>query len=359
MVQFTTAERVFMVEQFNQTNSIAQTRINYQVQFPNGRVPSRKAIRSNVVKYHQHGTSLNRNKGNSGRPRTVRTARNIRDVERNIAQDPRVSSRRNNVPQLSQSSFNRITRQDLRMHPYHVIQRHELLPADLPRRLQFCQWLSNHPERFFSQVIVSDEANFYMNGEVNTRNVHQYAPRRHPPGFYYDIPINRQKLNVWIGLVGDGRIIGPVFIDGNLNGARYLQIINDVVVPFLIQHYGQQRNGAIPRLWWMQDGAPAHRLIRVRDRLHELFPRRVVGLGHAREWPPRSPDLTPLDFFLWGYLKGKVYQTVPANIRELRQRIELEVQALNRTRMVRRSILSMRRRAQDCVALNGGHVEIR
>ena len=38
MVQFTTAERVFMVEQFNQTNSFAQTRINYQVKFPNGRV---------------------------------------------------------------------------------------------------------------------------------------------------------------------------------------------------------------------------------------------------------------------------------------------------------------------------------
>ena len=125
------------------------------------------------------------------------------------------------------------------MHPYNVIPRHELLPADPPRRLQFCQWLSNHPERFFSQIIVSDEANFHMNGEANTRNVHQYAPRRHPPDLYYEVTINRQKLNVWIGLVGYGRIIGPVFIDGNLNGARYLQMINDVVVPFLIQHYGQ------------------------------------------------------------------------------------------------------------------------
>ena len=113
-----------------------------------------------------------------------------------------------------------------------------------------------------------------------------------------------------------------VFIDGNLNGEKYLRMINDVVVPFLIQHYGQQRNGAIPRLWWMQDGAPAHCLIRVCDRLQELFPRRVIGLGHDREWPPRSPDLTPLDFFLCGNLKGRVYATVPANLRELRQRIE-------------------------------------
>ena len=147
MVQFTIAERMFMVEQFNQTNSIAQTRINYQIEFPNGRVPSRKAIRLNVLKYHQPGTSLNRNRGNSGRLRTVRPARNICDVQRNIEQDSRVSSRCNNVPQLSQS-FNRITRQDLD----HLM---NFLPADPPRRLQFCQWLSNprsnHPEMFMTE----------------------------------------------------------------------------------------------------------------------------------------------------------------------------------------------------------------
>ncbi|EFN65149.1 hypothetical protein EAG_00038, partial [Camponotus floridanus] len=39
------------------------------------------------------------------------------------------------------------------------------------------------------------------------------------------------------------------------------------------------------------------------------------------EWPPRSPDLSPLDFFLWGYLKSKVYKTNPRNLNNLRRRI--------------------------------------
>jgi hypothetical protein len=29
--------------------------------------------------------------------------------------------------------------------------------------------------------------------------------------------------------------------------------------------------------------------------------------------PPRSPDLTPMEFFLWGYVKNIVYQDKTAN----------------------------------------------
>ncbi|KAJ4450456.1 hypothetical protein ANN_01881 [Periplaneta americana] len=38
-------------------------------------------------------------------------------------------------------------------------------------------------------------------------------------------------------------------------------------------------------------------------------------------WPPRSPDLTPLDFFLWSYIKDKVYATPVRDLRDLRERI--------------------------------------
>ena len=39
------------------------------------------------------------------------------------------------------------------------------------------------------------------------------------------------------------------------------------------------------------------------------------------EQPPRSPDLTPCDYFLWGHLKSKVYLTPPQDVEELRERI--------------------------------------
>jgi hypothetical protein len=40
------------------------------------------------------------------------------------------------------------------------------------------------------------------------------------------------------------------------------------------------------------------------------------------EWPPRSPDLTPLNFYLWGHLKAMVYQVKIQNIDHLEERIE-------------------------------------
>ncbi|EFN85682.1 hypothetical protein EAI_02991, partial [Harpegnathos saltator] len=36
------------------------------------------------------------------------------------------------------------------------------------------------------------------------------------------------------------------------------------------------------------------------------------------EWPPRSPDMNPLDFFFWGYLKDCIYKTKPRNLDNLR-----------------------------------------
>jgi len=46
-------------------------------------------------------------------------------------------------------------------------------------------------------------------------------------------------------------------------------------------------------------------------------------------WPPRSPDLPPVDSFLWGLLKGKLYKITPRTIEQLKDAIRQEIQALN------------------------------
>ena len=63
------------------------------------------------------------------------------------------------------------------------------------------------------------------------------------------------------------------------------------------------------RLWFQHDGAPAHYALNVRRFLDQQFPNRWIGHGGAVSWPPRSPDLTPLDFFLWGHMKSLIYAT--------------------------------------------------
>ena len=150
--------------------------------------------------------------------------------------------------------------------------------------------------------LIGDEAAFKLNGEVNTWNVRRYAEH----GFTYDVPNSRENVTVWVGLV-DNNVIGPYFHDANVNGKNYLDMINNQVVPELHRLYGRTRVGDVPRIWWVQDGAPAHR----RDRLDVLFLTMLFGLGHAREWPRRSPDLTPLGFFLWVYPRStKLYHVI-------------------------------------------------
>jgi len=38
------------------------------------------------------------------------------------------------------------------------------------------------------------------------------------------------------------------------------------------------------------------------------FPNSWIGRGSTINWPPRSPDLTPLDFCLWGLVKSEMYR---------------------------------------------------
>ena len=51
--------------------------------------------------------------------------------------------------------------------------------------------------------------------------------------------------------------------------------------------------------------------------IESFFQDRIIS---KKLWPPRSPDLTPADFFVWGLLKGKVYKNTPRTIEQLKRR---------------------------------------
>ena len=80
----------------------------------------------------------------------------------------------------------------------------------------------------------------------------------------------------------------------------------------------------------------------------------MIALHTQREWPPRSPDLTPCDF-LWGYLKDKVFVSPPQSLEELHNRIEQEFSELRtKPNFIIASVREMRRQVADCVDANGG-----
>ena len=55
--------------------------------------------------------------------------------------------------------------------------------------------------------------------------------------------------------------------------------------------------------------------------LDATFPNRRIGRDVSTPWPPQSPDTTPLDFFLWEYVKDKVFSTPVPDITNLKARI--------------------------------------
>ena len=109
--------------------------------------------------------------------------------------------------------------------------RHELKGNDF-QRLDLCEWFSGkcRKNRFLPNFVISDEANFAMNGVVNTWNVRKYAPKGQPPqDFFYDRNESRKTIMVWGGMCGNGLLFGPLFIEGNLTGAKYQDLLVEQV----------------------------------------------------------------------------------------------------------------------------------
>jgi hypothetical protein len=105
-----------------------------------------------------------------------------------------------------------------------------------------------------------------------------------------------------------------------------------------------------------QDGAPPHYHQHVRTYLDDTLTGRWIGRRGVIEYPPRSPDLTPLHFYLWGTLKDEVYRQKPATLNALRETIEASCAAVTPDTLaaVVRSTVQRHRR---CLAADGGHLE--
>jgi hypothetical protein len=108
--------------------------------------------------------------------------------------------------------------------------------------------------------------------------------------------------------------------------------------------------------YFQQDGAGPHREKHVIRWLNRKFPDRWIGKGGPLEWPARSPDLTPCDFWLWGSLREKVYAQHPSNLQELQEKILHECGQIP-IETCRSACHAFKARLEKCVMEKGGHVE--
>ena len=91
----------------------------------------------------------------------------------------------------------------------------------------------------------------------------------------------------------DGRLIGPYLLPPRLTGHNYLILLQEVLGE-LLEDVSLETSR---RLWFQHNDAPPQFAGVVRDHLNRCFGQRLIGRGGPIAWPPRSPDLRPLDFF--------------------------------------------------------------
>lgn len=311
---------------------------------------SRSAVSKTLKRYTLFGSVKNLSK--SGRPKTATNENISLDIAAELQENPRTSTTSLSLSyNVSRRSVSRILKKE-KYFPYKVQLVQELSEDDFDRRMDFCERLMdicNNDRNFIQNLIFSDEATFYLNGMVNRHNC-RYWSTENPRWVEEAHTQYPEKLNVWAGIFNN-RVIGPFFIDGSLTGQKYLDLLQNDIIPAIMI------NGQVPlNVWFQQDGAPPHYDRNVRNFLNLTFTNRWIGRRGSIEWPARSPDLSPLDFYFWGYLKNSVYSSRPNNLHELQQRIITTALAINVETFSNVSQEFLNRLAY-CLEVNGQHFE--
>ncbi|GFU31409.1 DUF4817 domain-containing protein [Trichonephila clavipes] len=147
---------------------------------------------------------------------------------------------------------------------------------DHQARRRFVKWAQNEiavvPD-FHKRILFSDEVHFWLNGYVN-----------------------KQNCRIWS------------------EANPQVAINTNFFIPELNNHDVQE-------LWFQQDGATCHTARAIIDLLKDTFGDRLISRFGPVNWPPRSCDLTPLDYFLWGYVKSLVYADKPQTLNHFEDNI--------------------------------------
>lgn len=348
-------QRSFCVKAYHRSESIIEVQRQFRREYNvprRGRIPSRNTILLWVARFRDFGSVLNEYVGSV---KTVRTPENVERVRQAVVRSPTSSARRQALAlNITRRSLGRILHDDLRFHPYKIQIVHKILPQDFATRIEFCRtfldllnpYIANH-------LIMCDEAHFHLSGYVNKQNFRYWADEQ--PQQIHEQPLHSEKVTVWCGVAAFG-ILGPYFFQENgrtvtVTSQRYLEMLT-TFLPAELQRLGVENID----LWFQQDGATSHTARICMAHLRNMFPGRLVSRHGDFNWPARSPDLTSPDFFLWGYLKARVFNNRPRTLRVLKDNITEEIRAINQE-MLQRVTDNFQSRLQQCLEKRGGHLK--
>uniref|UniRef100_A0A0N5C1S0 DDE_3 domain-containing protein n=1 Tax=Strongyloides papillosus TaxID=174720 RepID=A0A0N5C1S0_STREA len=230
----------------------------------------------------------------------------------------------------------------MKFHPYRMLRVQKLETRDYEKSRKFCmEELKSIEENscHLMNWMFSDEAHFHLDGGVNRHTFRMWSNEN--PKW-----VEKQALH-------SPRNHRSLLFEGNLTRDFYISLLQTQFWPEI------SNNGISERIVFMQDGSPPHYTKKVREWLDSNFQGRWIGRGsRSLVWPPRSPDLTPMDYFFWGYVKSLAYREKSTTLEELKEKIREAFEKVNDDKeMLERTFQNYERRLKMCLMKNSGHFE--
>ena len=226
--------------------------------------------------------------------------------------------------------------------------------GDADRRVEFLEMfldLMRNDENLQDKIWWSGEVCFILNGHINRYNCTYWSQEN--PHVILEKEVNVLAITVWAAMSSNG-FIGPFFFDALLfdsyffddTGKRYLNMLQIYFFPKV-----QQQED----IYFQQDRAPAHYAHCVRESLDINFNDKWIGRRGSFEWPARLPDLSSVEFFLWGFLKDMVYKEKPRTIPDIRRVIADKI-ATTDMELCQKVCRNVAERFVSCIEHNEGTV---
>ena len=226
---------------------------------------------------------------------------------------------------------------------YEAIVEEKLTEQQKIQRLEFCRKFLCWNNGFKMMVWWSDESLFCVD-EINKYRKTSYIAQENEY-MIFEKEKNQKKINVWAAIRGDGRLIYRI-LDGIQYSHDYIQLLINVFPEMEFQNS-----------FLMQDGAGIHTSKEAVEWINWLWEDRWIGLKSPRlEFPPKSMDLTPMDFSFWSYIKRKISARKLDSIEELLNSIHHEMSCVPK-KIIQNMCNNVAERCRKCISMEGGRFE--
>ena len=342
-MKFDIEKQAFIVQKFYETQSIIKVQRAWRTKYKFIDAPRADAIKNTVSRFEKTGSTAR--KSSKRLEPTIKRRQAIIDVENLVSQFPKMSLKMiSGECQISRTLAGKVLKEDLGRKPYKIPIYHQIKPGDYQKRVEFAEWFLKIPQKKSEYLIVSDEAYFYLTESLNKQNNRSWDIERPTDGI--EKPLHSEKLLVFCAISAT-KIYGPYYFSTSVNQHNYLEMLK---VWFWPKHL---RTSEYKKYYFQQDGTPPHTSNIVQEWLTSKFGQKFLAKG---TWPARSPDLNPCDYFLWGYLKDRVYKPMPKTLYDLKVNIEREIRNIEPD-VLKSTFLNFRKRLNLIIEAKGGHIE--